>query len=300
VTPDEVIIEAGRLLAAGESYALATVVRVRRPASTRRGDRALVLPDGRLRGWVGGSCSEPVVVREALRALAAGEARMVRIGPASELGEGGVDVVATGCASEGSVDVLIEPAPGKPLVAVIGDSPAARTLADLAGRIGWRVTRALDPGAEAVVIAAMGRGDEETLQAALAGPAGYVGLVASARRAAAVLATLRDRGVGEEALARVRSPAGLDLGPVRQEEIAVAVLAELVAWRHARPPAAVDGAPPPVVEEAVDPVCGMTVVVRAGAERAVVDGAAYYFCCAGCRAAFEADPARYTGSASSQ
>jgi xanthine dehydrogenase accessory factor len=224
---------------------------------------------------------------------------MVRIGPAAEADEGGVDVVATGCASEGSVDVLIEPAPAKPLVAVIGDSPAARTLAELVRLIGWRVSRGLEPAAQAVVIAAMGHGDEETLQAALAGPAGYIGLVASARRAAAVLAVLRARGVDEEALARVRSPAGLDLGPLRQEEIAVAVAAELVAWRHARPPAAAPAVAPASVEEAIDPVCGMTVVVREDAERAVVDGVAYYFCCAGCRTRFEADPARYAPRAPS-
>jgi xanthine dehydrogenase accessory factor len=298
MTPDEVIVEAGRLMAAGQPFALATVVRVRRPASTRRGDRALVRPDGTLDGWVGGSCSEPVVVREALRALEAGESRLVRIGPPGQPDDGGADVLATGCASEGTVDVLIEPAPAKPLLAVLGDSPAARTLAELAGLIGWRVARELQADATAVVIASMGRGDEEMLEAALAGPAGYIGLVASARRAAAVFAILRDRGVGEEALARVRSPAGLDLGPVRQEEIAVAVLAELVAWRHTLPaPAA--GAAEPVVE-AIDPVCGMTVVVRAGSERTVVGGVTYHFCCAGCRSRFEADPARYTESASAR
>jgi xanthine dehydrogenase accessory factor len=194
------------------------------------------------------------------------------------------------------VDVLIEPAPARPVLAVIGDSPAARTLAELAERIGWRVTRSLEEPSAAVVIASMGRGDEEALEAALAGPAGYVGLVASSRRAASVFALLRDRGVDEEALARVRSPAGLDLGPLRQEEIAVAVLAELVAWRHTSPAPVAAEQP----QEAVDPVCGMTVAVRAGSERAVVDGVTYHFCCAGCRARFEADPARFIEGASTQ
>jgi xanthine dehydrogenase accessory factor len=296
VTPDEVIVEAGRLQAAGRPYVLATVVRVRRPASTRRGDRALVLPGGELRGWVGGSCCEPVVVREALRALGAGESRLVRIGPPGSMDDGGADVLATGCASEGVVDVLIEPAPARPLVAALGHSPAADTLAQLAAVVGWRVTRELEGEPAAVVIATMGHGDEDLLQAALAGPSGYVGLVASTKRAAAVFEILRERGVPEEALARVHSPAGLDLGPVRQEEIAVAVLAELVAWRHAQPAGSAALAEQPA--EAIDPVCGMTVAVRAGVERAVVDGVTYHFCCAGCRSRFEADPARYTGSAS--
>jgi xanthine dehydrogenase accessory factor len=296
VTPDEVIVEAGRLQSRGEPYVLATVVRVRRPASTRRGDRALVRPDGSLEGWIGGSCCEPVVVREALRALDADESRLVRIGPPGQEDDGGADVLATGCASEGLVDVLIEPAPARPVLSVIGDSPAARTLAELAERIGWRVTRSLDEPPAAVVIASMGRGDEEALEAALAGPAGYVGLVASSRRAASVFAMLRERGVEEAALARVRSPAGLDLGPLRQEEIAVAVLAELVAWRHTRSVPVAAEQP----QEAVDPVCGMTVVVRAGSERAVVDGVTYHFCCSGCRSRFEADPARFIEGASTQ
>jgi xanthine dehydrogenase accessory factor len=140
--------------------------------------------------------------------------------------------------------------------------------------------------ADAVVVATMGHGDEEWLAAALAGTAGYIGLVASSRRAAAVLGALRERGLGEEELARIRSPAGLDLGAARQDEIAVAILAELVAWRHTRPRAE------SLLAEAVDPVCGMTVAVPAR-ETAESSGVTYSFCGPGCRRRFEADPARY-------
>jgi xanthine dehydrogenase accessory factor len=273
--PQDVLVRAGELAAAGEPFALATVVDVERPTSARRGDRALVTPDGALHGWIGGACSEPAVVREALHALAEGEARLVRIGP----GE-------SGCASEGTVEVLVEPQLPTPLLAVVGGSPAAHVLADLAERIGWRVVREATDTADAVVVATMGHGDEETLSTALRGGAGYVGLVASAKRAATVLDSLRALGLGEEALARVRAPAGLDLGPSAQEEIAVAILAELVAWRHTRPTPA---APP---AEAVDPVCGMTVAVGSG-EHAVYEGVTYWLCGPGCRRRFEEDPARY-------
>lgn len=287
--PEQVLLEAARLAALGEPFALATVVRVERPASTRRGDRALVRADGTVVGWIGGACAEPIVVREALRALADGEPRLVRIGPAGETAEALADVVLaeSACASEGTVEVLIEPARPSPLLAIVGSSPAAETLARLAETIGWDVAREIDPRADAVVVAAMGHGDEDALAAALAGGAGYVGLVASTRRAAAVLATLRARGLDEEALARVRSPAGLDLGPLGQEEIAVAILAELVAWRHARP------APGPLLSEAIDPVCGMTVAVSSAAATAVHEGVTYYFCAPGCRRRFESDPAAY-------
>jgi xanthine dehydrogenase accessory factor len=219
------------------------------------------------------------VIREALAAFADGEARLLRV-------EGG-------CESEGTIEVLVEPQLPAPLLVVIGDSPAARTLAELAGTIGWRVSSELGHGADAVVVASMGQADENALEIALAGETAYVGLVASAKRGSAVLAELRGRGLDDEALARVRCPAGLDLGPSSQEEIAVAILAELVAWRHTKPGSAAE-----LVEaEAVDPVCGMTVSIAGARETVVHDGRTYYFCGAGCRSRFEADPARYLATA---
>jgi len=295
----EVLVEAGRLAEQGRPYALATVVRVVRPASTRRGDRALVTPDGALAGWVGGACSEPIVVREALRALADGEPRLVRIGPAGAGADAPDDMVVaeSRCASEGVVEVLIEPELPGPLLAVLGEGVAGRTLVQLARIVGWRVTDQLDPDgpADAVVVATMGHGDEDALASALKAGVGYVGLVASARRAAVVLDALRERGIGEEDLARVRSPAGRDLGPSTQEEIAVAILAELVDWRHglgsgapagAASARVAPGASASAPAEAVDPVCGMTVAV-AGAPTAVRDGVTWYFCSVGCRDHFE-------------
>jgi xanthine dehydrogenase accessory factor len=239
-SPADVLAHAARLAAAGEPHALATVVNVVRPASTRRGERAVVTAEGKLAGWVGGACSEHLVVREALAALRDGEARLVRICPPGAAADVPVGMVLaeSSCASEGTIDVLIEPFVPAPLLAVVGDGPAARTLASLARTIGWRVSEATADDADAVVVAGMGRGDEDQLAAALDTGAGYIGLVASARRAATVLGALRDRGVPDEALARVRSPAGLDLGPSTREEIAVAILGELVQWRHSRAPIA--------------------------------------------------------------
>ncbi len=287
-----VLVEAGRLAVEGRPFVLATVCSVRRPASARIGDRGIVTADGKLVGWVGGACSEPAVVREALRALAEGTTRLLRIcPPGSSVGEEGVVVAESSCASEGTVEVLIEPQLPQPLLAVVGDSPAAVTLRELAGAIGWAVTTDLAAGAEAVVVATMGRGDAEALDAALATPAGYIGLVASAKRAGVELAALREHGLDEETLARVRSPAGLDLGPLTQQEIAVAVLAELVAWRHARGPLG------ELPVEAIDPVCGMTVAVSGDTPSAEHEGTTYFFCCPGCRGRFARNPERYLASA---
>jgi xanthine dehydrogenase accessory factor len=254
-----VLVEAGRLAAEGTPFALATVVAVERPSSARVGDRALVTDDGELQGWVGGACTEPEVVRLALAALADGDVRRERI--------------ESRCASEGAVEVLIEPQRAAPLLAVVGDAPAARTLRELAGVLGWRVTEEV-AGAEAVVIASMGRDDEAALEQALAGDADYIGLVASSKRASSL-------GLDEESRARVRSPAGLDLGPSSQEEIAVAILAELVAWRHTRTKDV-------LVEYATDPICGMSVAIAGAKETLARDGLTYYFCSAHCRKKFEA------------
>jgi xanthine dehydrogenase accessory factor len=256
-----VLVEAGRLAAEGTPFALATVVGVERPSSARVGDRALVTADGELHGWVGGACTEPEVVRLALEALADGDVRRERI--------------ESRCASEGAVEVLIEPQLPAPLLAVVGDAPAARTLRELAGVLGWRVTNEV-AGADAVVIASMGRDDEAALETALASGAGYVGLVASSKRAAAVLA-----GFDEESRARVRSPAGLDLGPSSQEEIAVAILAELVAWRHTR-------SQDVLREYATDPICGMSVDVARAQYTLEHEGTTHYFCGPGCLRKFEA------------
>jgi xanthine dehydrogenase accessory factor len=256
-----VLVEAGRLAAEGTPFALATVVGVERPSSARVGDRALVTADGELRGWVGGACTEPEVARLALEALADGDVRRERI--------------ESRCASEGAVEVLIEPQLPAPLLAVVGEAPAARTLRELAGVLGWRVTTDVS-GADAVVIASMGQDDEAALESALAGEAEYIGLVASSKRASVVLA-----GFDEESRARVRSPAGLDLGPSSQEEIAVAILAELVAWRHTR-------SQDVLTEYATDPVCGMSVAIAGARQTLEHEGTTYYFCGTGCLRKFEA------------
>ena len=283
---------------------LATVVWRRAPSSGKEGATALITPDRRVRGWLGGACAEPTVVREALKALEEGSPRLLFLGPPEEL-EGrardGVVTVPIACQSEGALEVYVEPVLPQPQIVAIGRSPAAGALAALATGLGWRsvlVEDGADLGADVdersyVVVATQGHFDEEALEHALATPAGYVGLVASRKRADAVLGYLRDRGVAEEALARVHAPAGLDLGHVATDEIAVAILAEIVQLRAAG--ALETGAvieTPPRHEE-IDPVCGMTVDVADARYRTVHDGRTYYFCSAGCLESFESDPARY-------
>ena len=321
----EVLELASSLTARGEPFVLATVVWRRAPSSGKEGSTALITPDRRVRGWLGGACAEPTVIREALRALEEGTPRLLFLGPPEELVERmreGVVTVPIACQSEGALEVYVEPVLPQPQLVVIGRSPAVATLAAMANALGWHTvvvdeggreedypaagrvftTLDLEPASVGdrsfIVVATQGHYDEDAVEKALATPAAYVGLVASRKRADAVLGYLRDRGVPEASLARVHAPAGLDLGKIAHEEIAVAILAELVKERAAG--GLEDMLPPAELEmhEAIDPVCGMTVDVATARYRTVHDGETYYFCSAGCLSRFEEDPAAFLAPAS--
>jgi xanthine dehydrogenase accessory factor len=316
----DVLAVAGDLARRREPYALASVVWRRGPSSGKEGYRAIITPDGRVRGWVGGACAEPTVVREALRAIEEGTPRLLFLGPPEELASRsreGMIAVPISCQSEGALEIFVEPVLPPPHLVVVGRSPMVRTLAALGGALGWRTTVVDEAGTPeaypeaaqvltspdlqaagvgprtAVVVATQGHDDEESLEGALRTPAAWVGVVASRRRAESLLGYLRDRGFSDEVLARVHAPAGLDLGPITHEEIAVAVLAELVQLRAAGGLAGEAAPSPPARAEAVDPVCGMVVEVAGARHRAEVGGETYYFCCPACRKSFEARPAEY-------
>jgi xanthine dehydrogenase accessory factor len=301
----DVLAQASDLVSHGEAFALATVVWRQGPSSSQQGSRAIITAGGELRGWIGGACAEPAVIRAARQVIAEGSARLLLLGSADQFGESvpeGMTVVPISCQSEGALEVYIEPVVPAPSLVVVGRSPMAQTLTELARAVGWRArliagedfSSADADASSMVVVATQGHGDEEAVeQAAAAGPA-YLGLVGSARRGAAVLGYLADRGVPRDQLDRVRVPAGLDLGPTTHQEIAVAILAELVQLRadgtlSTGAPAATGHAP----AEATDPVCGMTVPTSRSGRPLEHGGTTYYFCSAGCRRAFEADPAAY-------
>jgi xanthine dehydrogenase accessory factor len=317
----EILTEAADLSARGEPFVLATVVWRRSPSSGKAGATALITSDGRVRGWLGGACAEPTVVREARRALEEGTPRLLFLGPPEELTgheRDGVVTVPIACQSEGAMEVHVEPVMPRPQLVAIGRSPAAVALTAMAAALGWRSVAIDDGGAEIdhpgaarvlttldlggglvdersfVVVATQGHYDEPALEQALATPAAYIGLVASRTRAEAVLGYLRDRGASDHALARVHAPAGIDLGRIDSEEIAAAILAEIIRLKAESglrgEVAAADAAPP---HEEIDPVCGMTVVVADARFRSVHEERTYYFCSAGCQASFEADPVRY-------
>jgi xanthine dehydrogenase accessory factor len=301
----DVLERAQELSRRGEEFALATVVWRSGPSSGQPSARALITASGELHGWIGGACAEPVVVREAQRVIAERRPKLLALGAADQFGTlpEGMVAIAISCQSEGALQVYIEPVIPAPHLTIVGRSPMAHTLADLATALGWRATVHDGPSftsAEVnprsiVIVATQGHGDEEALEAAVAAFPAFVGLVASRKRGEAVLGALADRGVPRNLLDRVRVPVGIDLGHTTHREIAVAILAELVKLRAAGELHAQARTSLPVVEkaQAVDPVCGMTVPADKSSRPFEHDGVTYYFCSPGCRRAFQRDPAAY-------
>jgi xanthine dehydrogenase accessory factor len=262
------------------AFVVATVVASYPPQSVRAGAKAVILADGTIEGWIGGGCIRPVVLEEAREALESGTPRLVRLNAgAAREGVPGVRVYPMTCQGEGGVEIYLEPALPAPRLCILGDSPVAHALARLAAEVGHSVV-ASPNDAESIVVATMGLGDEEALEAAARSGASYVGLVASRKKAGFLVDYARASGVPDEELARVKAPAGLDLGGMSPPEIALSIMAEIVQRRHEARPAA------PVTRHATDPICGMRVDVATAKHTLDLGGETYYFCCPHCQASF--------------
>lgn len=276
---------ADELTAAREPFVTAIVVRAQRPSSVTAGDCAVVLADGSIEGFVGGACAETSVRLHALRVLETGEPLVLRIVPGDSDGpaEEGAVTVQNPCLSGGALEIFLEPRLPAPRVGVVGDTPIALALVALGEPLGYDVGLEESDHDVAVVVASHGRGEAEALERALRGGVPYVGLVASRKRGAAVVAELRARGgLSDGDLTRIRTPAGLDIGARTAEEIALSIMAEVVATRRAHV-----AVPDPVT--AVDPVCGMEVVAADPSLHTERDGRTVWFCGEACKQSFEAN-----------
>lgn len=322
---DDILKTAAELRRAGKAFALATVVRCELPTSAKPGAKAIVEPDGSIHGWIGGGCAQPAVIKAAKKSLREGRPYLVRISPNSEeVVEEGVLDFGMRCHSGGTLDIFIEPLGVQPRVLIIGVSPTAQALSELAARLGFSVIAAF-PGADRnafpdamqivdgleveradtgpqdfVVVATQGRKDEEGLEAALATHAGFIAFVGSRRKADKLKRYLKERGHAAKRVDAISAPAGLDVGAVTPAEIALSIVADLIKRRRkystarAETPAEPRVAPP--VSE-TDPVCGMQVDTTRAEHRSIHGGHVYYFCCAGCKHEFEKAPERYLRAA---
>lgn len=292
--------------ARGERFALVTVVRREPPSSARVGDTALVTEAGAYHGWAGGGCTRETCVREARRAIAEGEPRLLCLSPEMNVApRHGMVALPMTCDSGGTVEIYIEPVLPQPRLVLFGATPMVRCLSRIAAAMGYRVDL-VHPDAEEgdfpdarsvqksfaadsvprgahVLVATMGDDDLEVLRSVLSREPAYVGVIASRKRFEPIRAELLAAGVPEKEIHRIKAPAGIDVGAVTPEEIAVSVMAQIVQERR-RP---VEAPQREIVrEEAIDPICGMTVAIAAARHKAEVAGVAYYFCCGGCRAKF--------------
>jgi xanthine dehydrogenase accessory factor len=330
---DHFLNKAAELLANGEPFVTASVVRFQAPISGKPGDKAIIFADGKMWGWIGGGCAQPAVIKEALKALADGQPRLVRISPDAAPEDGIIDYTMT-CHSGGSLDIYIEPVLPKPHILILGRSPVAQTLARLGKAIGYRVS-AVAPGADHeqfsdvdllqtnlnldglkitsdtfIVVSTQGENDEEALEQAAKSGASYVALVASKVKAEKLGDYLRRAGLSSERVSQIRAPAGLDIRATLPEEIAVSILAEIVQLKsvRARPSTGLRksasaalpvltspvSGQPATNDEARDPVCGMTVNIALAKYHSEHRGSSVYFCCARCKQAFDLEPEKYS------
>jgi xanthine dehydrogenase accessory factor len=314
---DQFLSKADELLLKEQPFAIAIVVRYQAPISGKPGNKAIIFPDGRLWGWIGGGCSQPLVVREALKALADGQPRLIRISPLSSPEEGIVDYTMN-CQSGGTLDIYIEPVLPKPHILILGRSPVAVALARLGKAIHYSVSVAA-PGADResisdcdlvqsdldlsqvriapqtfIVVSTQGESDEEGVEKALLTKASYVAFVASKVKAGKIVEYLKERGVPSARLSQLRAPAGLDIRASSPEEIAVSILAEIIQVNRSTAGAPRVKADFPVLkQEAKDPICGMLVDVNTAKHQSEFQGDSFYFCCAGCKQKFDRQPEKY-------
>jgi xanthine dehydrogenase accessory factor len=313
----ELLRRSQALAAARKPFVTATVVRVEHPTGVQPGSVALVSGDGEIEGFVGGVCAEQSVKAYSLLALESGEPVLLRILPDPEgdpddiaaagnvtvAPEDGVVAVRNPCLSGGAIELFLEPTPPPPRVLVVGDSPTVGALVRIGEELGLDIVGSdgHDPeptaGDLALIVAAHGRDELHALRRALESGVPYVGLVASEKRGAGVLEELRGDGVDQALLARIDVPAGIPIGSHTGSEIALSILAKVVAVRRgadaapakarpATPAASPRSQPDPPL--AVDPICGMTVAAVASTLSLERGGETIYFCSEGCRAKFEA------------
>lgn len=294
MTNDELPEMARELNARGEAYALVTVVRAIAPTSAYLGAQAIVLADGSLHGWIGGGCAKSVVIGAAQSAIENGEPKLVRISNDRIYPEEDVEHYTMSCASNGSIELFIQPYSTRSALCVLGSTPAADEARFLAERLRIRLTDT--PGeAPVVLVATQGQGDEEALEAALCSPAKQVLMIASRRKAEKLRAVMRTRGIDESRLARLQAPAGPDAGAKTPGEIALVAIVGVLALLRGRGQESVNQEQ--IQQQAagkfINPVCGIAVSTVNPMHIEIHEGVSYYFCCDGCWTTFQKDPAKY-------
>jgi xanthine dehydrogenase accessory factor len=268
----------------------ATVVRAEQPTSARPGDDAIILADGTMEGFVGGQCAEESVRAAALGALERGESLLLRVLPGGEASfpdAPGAFVTVNPCLSGGALEIFLEPLLPSAVISIVGTSPIANAVAELAEPLGFTVARSApdDPplGAVATVICSLGHDEQNAIRSALTADVGFIAVVASHRRGGLLLDAM---GLSDAERARIRTPAGISIGAHTPPEIALSILAEIVQAIRVGGLKAGNTDTPAPPRQVIDPICGMTVVVQSDTPHLRLDDVDHWFCNPGCRARF--------------
>ncbi len=303
------------------SFATAVVVKHDTPISGKSGDKAIILNDGSLLGWIGGGCTNPIIIKEGLSAINSGESKLIVIDPEknSDNGPGEKHFQMT-CHSGGSLSVYVEPVFPRPLIIVMGDSPVASSLLKMSIELGYetlwavshdKVNETLEVDRKQknfdlkninlsspcfIIVCTQGENDWEALESAMKSTVNYVAFVGSRRKTEILKKELLESGVSQDRLEDVVNPAGIDLKAKTPSEIALSILAEIIQLLR------VDTSETQLVseplKEATDPVCGMKVDTKLTKNTFQFKNKYYHFCCNGCKTKFKNNPESFLESIS--
>ena len=320
---NELIDQIAEHLDKGEEFAVAQVISREAPSSGKPGDKAIILKDGTLIGWIGGGCVRGIAVKEALEAIKDNKSRLIRIDPDAEDGNSGsYKTYRMTCHSGGTMELFIEPVIPNPHIIIVGKSNIARALAKLSLASNFRVTvmtndarNGMFPGVKDlhesvdfdntkidnntfIVVATQGESDEESVKHALETICHYVGFIASKRKSDKIAEYLHSVGIDDKRINQLRTPVGMDINAKLPEEIAISILAEII-HEFREETGDLSSASIPLMEEEepqdlyINPVCNVP-VSKSGAKYVVEHGGhTVYFCCDGCKASFDKEPDKY-------
>lgn len=313
-----------RLTEENHAYAWATVIRAAPPSSAYVGAQAIVADDGKVFGWVGGGCARDIVVQSCLDAMQNNTSKLIRISNEDAVGDSTTEHHAMPCASNGTLEIFIQPVNPLPLLYIAGTTPAAAAAAQFARMLGWRVvqseTSLADCRPDYVLLATQGDNDLHYLEQALQTQARKVLLIASSRKAESLRASMRHLGISDDRLGDIESPAGPDILAETPAEVALAAMAGLIRAHHeasgrpqtevlpgsaaeiipngsttnegeaAQPDVDLGSQPAPAY---VNPVCLRVIDPSTALHTINIQGTTHYFCCQGCKTKFDADPGKY-------
>ena len=300
-------------------YATAVIVKRTIPTSGKPGDKAIILSDGTIHGWIGGGCTRGIVLKEAIESMQEGKPRYVSISPDSNaLSDAHTKIYKMTCQSGGEVDVYIEPVLPKPQLAIFGKSHIGMALSKIARALDYEVV-AINKGADKnvypnanrlieldqlqkndlnkssyIIVCTQGEGDQQALRAAVQLDAPYLAFVASRKKAQHLFTDLRQAGVTMDQLKTIKTPAGLDINAKLPEEVAISILAEII--KDYRNPTEENPSTTPTnlgEDYYINPVCQIPVQKSTAKHILEYKNEKVYFCCDGCKVQFEAAPEKF-------